>query len=160
MISIGRLVRGSVTRFLPGAAAFIAVVVLIEAIRGAALSVNALTVLGTELAALGVGHLLAMLAFRRRLRSDAPVTERPTAFAGAAAAVLLLVIFSLTRPIGSPWMIPGLSMLAGAAGAIGSLFPWFHRQRDVDALAAAERELEAGMQHASELNSPIREVVE
>ncbi|MDB4905984.1 MAG: hypothetical protein JWO05_768 [Gemmatimonadetes bacterium] len=160
MISFGRLLRGTVTRFVPGAAAFIAVVIVIEAMLGATLSAGALGVLSTELAALGAGHLIAMLAFRRRLRSDAPVTERPTAFAGAAAAVSLLVILALAHPVFSLWAVAGLSTVAGAAGAIGSLFPWFRRQREVDALSAAQRELESGLQAASPIRSPLSERVD
>ena len=139
MVRMRDIIRGAVTRTTP--AVFLGFAVMVGSSSYARSQIT-LTKLGLTLVqalVVATGSSLALLAMRRRLRSDAGVAGRRAFITGLGAFGLAITI----RPF-LPFVYPaGDYLLMGAAGAtlaIGVFFPWLQSREPEDAAIAATAE--------------------
>ena len=140
MVTWSKILRGALLRFLPGALSIVAIVIGMEASRGAQLSPLAPLLLGGQALALGAGYASVLAAFRSRLRGDARPEGRRSLIAGICSSSLLLAVWILVRGPWHWWATMLAAFLVGAGGAGLMFFPWLSAtgsDRDVQIVAHA-----------------------
>lgn len=129
MVSFREILRGTLTRFVPAAIVGQAVIIiLLLAGEPYGLVWGDTTILAGFTLALAAGHLGALSAVRRFLRSDADVAGRRALISGLAAGAVhfgtAAALQDLTVTDGFP-----LGLESGAVAALLMFFPWIGRQQ-------------------------------
>lgn len=146
MVKLADIVRGTVTRFVPGAVVGQAVMIGLLLIgEPTGLAWGDVPILGAFTGLLAAGNLAALGALRRSLRDDADVSGRRALITGIAAGAFH---FGVAAAVDTLTVNDGLALavLAGGAAAISVFFPWMGARRSHDAdleLSARLTELEA-----------------
>ena len=130
MISFREILKGTISRFVPGA-------IIGQSLMIALLLIGEPTGLGWQDVAplamfttmLGAGHLGVLAVVRRLLRPDANVAGRRALISGLAAGAFH---FGIAAYVGNLTVADGyvLGIVAGAAGALSMFFPWIRTRRD------------------------------
>ena len=129
MISFREILKGTITRFVPGAIIGQGLMIALLLIgEPAPLQWRDFIVLGGFTATLAAGHLGALSAMRRFMRSDADVAGRRAMISGLAAGAFHFgtAAYLNTLTISNGYV---LGVFAGAAAAFSLFFPWLQSRR-------------------------------
>ena len=129
MVTFREIVKGAISRFLPGAvvgqAAMIAFLLIGEP---SGLALRDLPILAGFTALMTIGHAGALGVMRRMMRDDADVSGRRALIAGLAAGAfhfgIAAAVSTFTENQGF-----ALAVFSGAAAATAMFFPWIRAQR-------------------------------
>lgn len=159
MISFREILKGTITRFVPGAIIGQGLMIALLLIgEPAPLAWSDLIPLGIFTGTLAAGHLGALSAVRRFLRSDAHVSGRRALLSGLAAGAFH---FGTAVYLGNLTVTNGyvLGLVAGAAGALSMFFPWIQTRREntVDAIAGGDALDDRLLSESSDIDWSSRE---
>ena len=124
MLKLADIVRGTVTRFVPGAVVGQAVMIGLLLIgEPTGLAWGDVPVLAAFTSLLAAGNLAALGALRKSMRSDAEVSGRRALITGLAAGAFH---FGIAAAVDTLTVNEGLALavLSGGVAAISMFFPW------------------------------------
>ena len=157
MISFREILKGTITRFVPGAIIGQGLMIALLLIgEPAPLQWRDFLVLGGFTATLAAGHLGALSAMRRFMRSDADVAGRRAMISGLAAGAFH---FGTAAYLDTLTVTNGyvLGVFAGAAAAFSLFFPWLQsRQSGAEPSMVPGVLDELALAESSDLDWPAR----
>ena len=127
MISWRSILRAAFTKFLPGAAGLILIMVGVVVTYGVQLDDGWTRLFAIEVISMAAGYAAVLGLMRRSLSPDSAPDSRKSVIVGAASAALLLAITNAVYHW-TPSALGLASLVAGGSSAGLMFFPWLQRR--------------------------------